>query len=136
MTLDEFVAELAPLLKAKGYTKSRLCWVKKCDEVSLIFYIQKSQFGKDVWYYNFGVSINALLNEKCPKSFSDCHLWDRIDRSTGTHIWNPGEIAVLSEKWEVRYGSMEKLHSNAIEGKYPEFVKPEVIPYISAWYKK
>ena len=134
MRLDDVVRDLAPLFKERGYVKSRMTWRKPVGDVTLFFSIQLSHYGKDVWYYYFGVAINAILRDRIARSLSDCQLWERLDGASTEHIWTVKELIYLSERWEVHYGSVNKLHIKALEGKLPKFAKPEVIKYLSEWY--
>ena len=135
MQLDEIIKELCPLLKEKGYTKSRRTWRKYVGDITLFFSIQMSQYSQDEWFYYFGITINTILSGKKAQSISNCHLWERLDFTTNEHIWTANELFYLIERWETLYGSVDKLHTKTIEGKLPAFAKSEVIKYLSTWYR-
>ncbi len=62
MTADEFGNKMAKGLKDRGFKKKKLNWYKHEKQLTILFYIQKSYWGNDTWYYCFGIAINALHN--------------------------------------------------------------------------
>lgn len=129
MQLDQITSELLLKLKAQGYNKNRLTWYKSDKELTVVFAIQKSAYGADLWYYCFGICINALKPE-C-KVISHCQIQHRIDMSYNGHNWTPDEILTLLGKWVSMYGSMTELRTKAIEGNLPSYCTREALRYLT-----
>lgn len=68
---------LAPLMKAAGYLKERATWRCAKDESILVFNIQGSQFGPDL-FLNLAVYYRALGTELKPLEY-ECHLRARLN---------------------------------------------------------
>lgn len=131
MNAEQFAHELVPKLKECGYKKNRLTWVKTKESVHVVFSIQKSAYGSDVWYYCFGICIDPLCDTKTI-SMSKCQIQERRDHNHKGHLWTADDIISLLCKWENLYGDIQKLRRKAIEGKMPSQVTKEALTFLTS----
>ena len=129
-TLDDIISDLTPILKNHGYKKNRLTWSKSAEELTILFSIQKSQYGNDIWYYNFGIAINALL-EKQTASISRCHITQRLDNTRNGKPWSADDLLNAIKIFENKYGSMHCLRTAAIENRLPLQSTRRAITYLT-----
>ena len=131
--LEEITNVVSVGLKEKGYKKDRLTWKKKKDNITVVFSIQRSQFGDTVWYYCFGIFIQALSNKN--PAYSNCQIREQMDHIYQSinikHVWSGSEVVDLVERWENRYGSIDKVRKAAIEGTLPRHTSYEAIRYLT-----
>lgn len=66
LTADQIASALAPSLKQRGFRKRRLTWCKDLGDLTVLFHIQRSQWSRDVWYYVFGIAVNAFAKRRSP----------------------------------------------------------------------
>ncbi len=122
MLLEDYTNVLTAELKSRKYRKNKLTWHKKTDDgLTVVFSIQKSQYGADVWYYNFGVIIDDLA-ERQSVSYSACHVLYRVDQYIRGIMVTTGDIIQILDLWENRFGDMRSLRLQAIEGKLNGFL--------------
>ena len=135
-TAYDFAEALIPLLKQRGYRKRNLTWVKTKEEITLIFYIQKSQFSKDVWFYLFAVGLN-ILSEKPICSFEKSHMFFRLDQTFYGHLLTAEDIVEMVDWNEISFDTEEKIRKCAEEGMLPGItlcggIMPELREYLAA----
>lgn len=109
---EELASALAPQLKEMGYKKSKLTWYKELAHLTLVFSIQKSQYGGDVWYYYFGIGLHALTPSPI-RSIGKCQITYRIDQI------------------ERNKGDLRKLRVCAIEGRLSGQCTPTARRYLT-----
>lgn len=108
MELDKIIETIREPLKNNGYKKKNTSWYKLCDTLSIVFSIQKSQYGADLWYYNFGIGINEL-EEKSITTITKCHITERIDKTINGKEITPDVLLKAIYNWENKYGDIGKL---------------------------
>ncbi len=111
------INEIAPALKAMNYKKRGNKWVKEMNGVYSVFHIQGSQYGKEMYYINLGISIAALGNK--PAKISDCQIFERLDEKTVSKISDMEAVVKIVCLWEDKYGSVEKLKEKAFSHSLP-----------------
>ena len=149
MTADLFGNELAKALKERGFKKKRLNWYKQDDKITLLFYIQKSYWGKDVWYYWFGVSINEL-HDKIGYTIDYFDIGTRFDQQLKMEAIHPclkdrvrnlfggkdsfelsaNDVISLLDMWMSDFGKMEELTKKKSEAEFPYESSLNAINYI------
>lgn len=127
MNLEETAESLAMLLKRMGYRKNRLVWRKQTDDIAILFWIQRSQYSKDVWYYLWGVYIPEIDESKNASSAS-CQIRYRAENRS----LSDESVIRLVKKWEELYGSMRKLRVAALEGRLPADSTQEAVSYLTS----
>ena len=115
---EEFAASLTPILKKLGYRKRYLTWYKDKEDATVIFHIQKSQFGKDVWYYCCGVDIFQLSGAHT-RSMDGCQVRDRYNQQEGNVYLSPKILAEMITIWEQNYGTVSVLVQRLQEHRLP-----------------
>lgn len=115
---EEFAASLTPVLKKLGYRKRCLTWYKENEDATIIFHIQKSQFGRDVWYYCFGVDIFQLSGTHA-RSMDGCQVRDRYNQREGSVYLSPEKLVEMITIWEQNYGIVSALVQRLQEHKLP-----------------
>ena len=129
-SLDVLVTALTPSLKAMGYRKNKLTWYKKKEKLSVVFAVQKSQYGPDVWYYYFGIRLHDISNTTTD-TISSCQIQYRVEQAvngvnlTEEHLFN------LLEKWDEKYGNLRQLRICAIENKLPGTPTRDAVRYLT-----
>ena len=131
MELDKLIETIREPLKNNGYKKKNITWYKVCDTLSIVFSIQKSQFGADLWYYNFGIGINEL-EVKPITTITKCHIIDRIDKAIKGKEITPDVLLKAIDNWEDKYGDIGKLRMKAIENKLPKMTTRQAISYLTS----
>ena len=131
MNLDELASELSHLLKAQGYKKQKFNWFRSNDGITIAFTIQKSCYSTQIWYYCFGVSINAF-HEKEIRSAHSCEIQERFDSVIGGKVLGAREILYILKMWEKHFGTMEKLRSSAIKGELPRGSSVYAIKFLTS----
>ena len=138
ITAELFGDELKAELKNRGFKKNRLYWHKEEKDLTIIFFIQKSQWGKDVWYYQYGVEINALHDKPgytfnyidIGTRFDQLFRWDIVDpclRSGLKEIFGdndrfrltPEDLFRILDFWTDEFGSMEKIKNKKTKAEFP-----------------
>ena len=130
MSLEEIVNVIAPELKARGYKKNKLTWHKVKPKLSIVFCIQKSQYGSDVWYYLFGINLDDLGPKS--KSISTCQIQYGIENTIRNVALSTDSIVHLVDKWESMYGELGHLKKCAIANSLPEQTSLTAIRYLSS----
>ena len=77
MTAEKLAEEIRQPLKQNGYKKNKLTWYKSDGRVTVVFSVQKSQYGSDLWYYNFGIGLNELEGRTI-NTISKCCIIERL----------------------------------------------------------
>ena len=113
-----------------GYKKSKLTWYKELAHLTLVFSIQKSQYGGDVWYYYFGIGLHALTPSPI-RSIGKCQITYRIDQIERNKPVSCETLVHLVQKWEVMYGDLRKLRVCAIEGRLSGQCTPTARRYLT-----
>ena len=101
-TAELFGMQLIGPLKEKGFKKRKLTWYRNDNEVTIVLYIQKSQWGKEVWYYDFGIGINCL-HEKQITSREKCEIGERFDQTLRHGILSPCLRELIASKFGEKY---------------------------------
>lgn len=130
MRAEDITESLALFMKENGYKKNRLNWYKDTGDVTLVFAVQKSQYGADVWYYTFGTGINALA-DGIVNTASKCCIRERL---VNTVNGKPLTAEVLQKailRWEERFGDIVKLRKAAIEGRLPAITEKRAVTYLT-----
>ena len=120
MTAEEFAAELAPNLKNRGYKKRRLTWVKKYPDITILFWLQKSQFSKDVWYYNYCVGFNEFYSHEIT-SYNYCDIIQRFDQMYDNRLLTCSDIIAILDVWESKYSDLQNIRMLARADSLPVF---------------
>lgn len=127
---DKLIEELKKPLKKKGYKKNRYNWYKSIDGLTIVFSIQHSQYGKDLWYYNFGIGINELEGKQIT-SISKCQIVERLDAKINDKILSAENLIQAITRWEEKYGDLKKLRIKAVENKLPAMTTKQAITYLT-----
>lgn len=130
MYLDDLVETIRPVLKERGYKKKKYCWYKNNEDITVIFAIQRSQYGADMWYYNFGVVINQL-ESKSVTSISGCHITERLDMKINGEMLATDILLKAIIRWEEKYGNMESLRRKALENNLPRMTTVRARTYLT-----
>jgi hypothetical protein len=77
LSVEQFSAELAPLLKEQGFKKERLNWRKDLGPSTAVLNIQVSPWGDRSYYVNVGVYLKVLGAEVRP-THNRCHIQQRL----------------------------------------------------------
>ena len=129
ITAEQYAETIITSLKKREFYKSKLSWYKKQDGVTILLNIQKSQYGADVWYYNFGIGINAL--HKRITSINNCDMVYRIEqRIQGKWVDQEALIRIL-DRWLDKYGTIEKMHKHALAGTLPASIDRVALVYLT-----
>ena len=118
MRINELETELKPLLKEMGYRKNRLTWYKCYAETTVVFSVQKSLYGPDVWYYCFGVDVIAI-NGKHGNSIDCCQVLDRYNQVENGVRLTPQRLIQMIQTWECKYGTIIYLQTRILQGEMP-----------------
>jgi hypothetical protein len=78
MDADSFIQIIAPLLKEKGFKKSKATWRRNQSESIAVLNVQKSPWDKERFYVNAGVYFSALGTLPAPTE-NQCHVQRRLD---------------------------------------------------------
>lgn len=127
---DELIDDLKKPLKEKGYKKNRYNWYKAIDNLIVVFSIQHSQYGKDLWYYNFGIGINELENKPIT-SISKCQIVERLDAEINGKMLSADNLIQAITHWEEKYGDIKKLRIKAVENKLPPMTTKQAVTYLT-----
>jgi len=130
-TPEEFALALAPHLKKMGYKKVKLTWYKTLGSLSLVFSIQKSQYGADVWYYYFGIGLQELASSPI-RTIGKCQITYRVDQTENKKPITYENLLHLIRKWEAMYGDLQKLRICAIEGRLSGQCTPAARRYLTS----
>lgn len=128
---EDLINDLKKTLKEKGYKKNRYNWYKSIGDLTIVFSIQRSQYGKDLWYYNFGIGINALENKPIT-SVSKCQIAERLDAEINGKMLSADDLIQIITHWEEKYGDMKKLRIRAVENKLPPMTTKQAFTYLTA----
>jgi len=77
LSVEQFIDELAPLLKEHGFKKERLNWRKGHGPSIAVLNVQVSPWGDRSYYVNVGVYLKALGTEARP-THNRCHVQQRL----------------------------------------------------------
>ena len=144
-TADLFGAQIAPELKKRGFNKRKLNWYRREKDVTICLYIQKSFWGKDVWYYNYGICINALhekpvytidyfdvverfdqkLNRRTISACIKEDIEEYFNRKDDDQI-SPEDVIYILDYWIEQFGSIDKLKIRSKKG--------DLTPKEGIWY--
>ncbi len=127
MDVKDVVEIITPHLKSLGYRKRNLAWKKNSKEINLYFWIEKSLYSKQDWYYWWGIhipSIEPATNLKTSPFV--CQIRFRADNKG----LSAESLVDLTEKWEEMYGSRDKLREAAVYGKLPPLTNPNTISHL------
>jgi len=129
--LDKYIQIFTRDLKTRNFKKNRLTWYKQCnDDITIVFSIQKSQYGLDVWYYNFGIGLRKM--NASIKSISNCQILYRVDSKINNCTLKPEQVIQIVELWESKYGNLRDLRIQALEGKLKSFwISQEAMVYLT-----
>lgn len=130
LIFDELISDLKKALKEKGYKKNRYNWYKAIGDLTVVFSIQRSQYGKDVWYYNFGIGINKLENTPIT-SISKCQIAQRLDTEINGKILSADDLILAISHWEEKYGDIKRLRMMAVENKLPLMTTKQAVTYLT-----
>lgn len=124
------IEHMTSFLKERGYKKRTQNWRKDCEEVSLAFSIQSSQYDRETFYLCFGVTVSVAyaVNGFNATTFP---IQERIDGDKVT--FKQAEYAI--ELWERKYGTLEKLVAAAVENTLPLFSNKLLVSFLrsEAW---
>ena len=129
--LDALIKALEKPLKDLGYKKKRYVWYKDKGSLTVVFSVQRSQFGRELWYYNFGVGINALSDEAI-NTVSKCHITERLDMKIKGKALTPDVLAKAVSKWENEYGDIAALRARALENRLPAASSLRAVTYLTS----
>lgn len=129
MTAEEFSRELIPEFKRRGYKKRRLTWYKRCSDTTILFWLQKSQFSKDVWYYNFCVGFNSFWEREIT-SYEHCDISNRFDQVYDDRVLTAEFLIAYLDKWEERYSDLRTIRELARSDKLPFFTTIRAESYL------
>ena len=118
LTADQIASALAPPLKQRGFRKRRLTWCKNLGDLTVLFHIQRSQWSRDVWYYVFGIAVNAFAKQPVT-SCDQNHIQYRCDCGYDDTCFTPEQVLRIVDAWEARYGSIPLLCQNLAAGTIP-----------------
>ena len=123
---------LSAALKARGYRKQKLTWYRRFEDTTVVFAVQKSQFSADVWYYHYGVGINAFYDTEI-RSLSRCDVVYRLNQTLNGVRVTPEHLLRVLALWETDYGKdLHPLRRKAIEGKLPKMTTQRVLRYLTS----
>ena len=105
--------------------------VYKKRDVTVVFSIQKSQFSSEVWYYYFGICINALASNDA-KSISACHVTYQIHHMIDGVMLDSSMLCRLIERWETMYGTLYLLRKSAIKGRLSGIIDGAALTYLTS----
>ena len=131
MTAEKLAEEIRQPLKQNGYKKNRLTWYKSDGRVTVVFSVQKSQYGSDLWYYNFGVGLNELEGRTI-NTISKCCIIERLDMKANGITISSDVLVKAVFKFESEYGDMDKLRIRAMEGRLPRFAARQAVSYLTS----
>ena len=127
MSIDEVVEALIPQLRLLGYRKNKLTWKKRVEDIELYFWVQKSLYSKQDWFYWWGVYVTSIEPAADLKASPYvCQIRFRADNKGLT----TDSLIALTTKWEEMYGTRDKLRQAAVQGKLPPLTSPKTISYL------
>lgn len=129
--LDDIVGEVSISAKNMGYRKNRLSWYKTKDNLTVVFSIQKSQFGSDAWFYLFGICLHEIA-EGNKQSINSCQIRFRIDNAMNKVLLPSESITKLLERWDTMYGDLYLLRVCAVQGKLPGQYTEKAVRYLTS----
>ena len=129
--IDDIVSEISVALKKRGYKKNRLSWYGVKDRLTVVFAIQKSQYGTDTWCYSFGICLHDLMDGS-GRSMNDCQVKYRVDHVINGVVLSPENIVKLIERWDAMYGDLALLRTSAVEGTLPGQCTTSALRYLSS----
>lgn len=130
MLFEEIVENLTLFLKEKGYKKNKYNWHKQNANLTVVFSIQRSQYGKELWYYNLGIGINDLVNGNI-STISKCQVVERLENKIKGVTLTAVELSKMIIYWESEYGDISKLRIKALENRLPKITTRQVISYLT-----
>lgn len=130
ITAETYGDSIKSSLKQRGFHKKNLSWNKQTDDVTILFNIQKSIYGSDVWYYNFGICINSI-HEKKVMSLSGCDMVYRIEQRIRGKWVTQDTLLKLLDIWIEKYGTVDKLHIHAISNTLPAPISKQALSYLT-----
>lgn len=130
MLLEEIIEKLTLFLKENGYRKNKLNWYRQKDELTIVFSIQRSQYSKEQWYYNFGIGIDDLVSGKI-SVISKCHIIERLENRLAGRMLSLDDLSRAIMHWESKYGDISELRYKAIENKLPKMTTKQAISYLT-----
>ena len=129
--LDKIVAQLTPKCKEAGYKKNRLTWYKTKNNLTVVFSIQKSQYGSDIWYYSFGVCLHEIA-EANTQSIRHCQIFYRTNHIVDGVLLTAENLIRLIDRWDALYGDMKRLRICALQGKLPGQCTVHAMRYLTS----
>lgn len=130
MSFEEMVEKLTLLFKENGFKKNKYNWYKQKANITVVFSIQRSQYGREQWYYNFGIGINDLVNGNI-STVSKCQVVERLENHIKGVILTPDDLRKAIIHWESEYGDISKLRIKAVENKLPKMTTRQAISYLT-----
>jgi len=131
MDAETIAGELAPHLKALGYKKRGFTWFRQSDALTVVFAVQRSQFGKDLWYYAFGTALHALTPPPV-QSISKCQIQDKTEmRTKNGSMLTLEHILHLVQFWAEQYGDIRTLRIRAVQNKLPAMTERNAVRYLT-----
>ena len=123
---------LSAALKDRGYRKQKLTWFQRFEDTTVVFAVQKSQFSADVWYYQYGIGINAFYDTEI-RSLSRCDIVYRLNQTLNGVCVTPEHLLRVLELWETDYGKdLRQLRRKAVENKLPRTTSQKAIRYLTS----
>lgn len=130
LSAEAFAASLIPLLKRLGFRKRKLTWYKDNKDATVIFHIQESQYGSDVWYYCFGTDILQLSGLRT-RSMDGCQVRDRYNQCEDGVYLTTEKLAEMIIIWEQAYGTMEALLQRLQERRLPYMTFSSAVRFLA-----
>ncbi len=130
LSAEMYAKDIIDPLKDRGFKKAKLTWYRSDNDITILLNIQKSQYSKEIWYYNLGFGINQL-HEKAIHSIYACDIIYRLDQRVNGK-WVSGErLIAIFDKWIEKYGSLEELRTHAIEGTLPGVIGKDTMTFLT-----
>lgn len=129
--LDDFAKQISLSAKTMGFKKNRLSWYKSKEKLSIIFSIQKSQYGSDSWCYVFGICLHEITNGNT-QSINECQIKYRMDNIMNGKLIEVATVINILERWDSMYGDLRSLKIVAVEGKLPGQYSVRALRYLTS----
>lgn len=130
ISAEAFAAPLIPLLKKLGFRKRKLTWYKDNEDATVIFHIQKSQYGSNVWYYCFGTDIFQLSGLRT-RTMDGCQVRDRYNQCENNVYLTTEKLAEMIITWEQEYGTVEALLQRLQEHRLPYMTFASAVRFLA-----
>ena len=101
------------------------------DALTVVFAVQRSQFGRELWYYGFGIALHAL-SQAPVTSISGCQIRDRVEmKSSAGVLLTPDEILHLTAFRTRKYGDLRKLRIRAVQNQLPRMTELRAVTFLT-----